>query len=205
LKSGRPDIIFIALGSLLVFGLLGARFYMYQSFSIPSASMSPTLSIGDYIIVQRFMDRDTHPDRGDIVVSYSEPLKAYFVRRIVGLPGDRVQMVQGRVSINGKVFPQRRIADFMDECGDGPCAIPQYEERYPNGRVAHVLDADTYGPADNTGVYTVPPAHYFALGDHRDNSDDSRMSQGYVRQQDIIGRPVRKFIAGGGFAWQPIE
>src|ERR1043166_8761324 len=204
------------LGVLLLiaaFGLLfGFRAVLYQPFSMPSGSMKPTLLIGDYLVAAKypygysrysfpgslplFAGRifATEPHYGDVVVfRLPRDPAADYIKRIVGLPGDRVQMIHGALNINGVPVKQEQIEDFVETDASGRVSrIRQWRETLPNGVSYATLDLYPEGFSDNTRVYAVPTGHYFVLGDNRDNSQDSRTSQvGYVPFENIIGRADR--------------
>lgn len=164
--------------------------------------MIPTIDIGDEIFVAKFAYRSERPLRGDLVVFHVKSLGRDYIKRVVGLPGDRIAMRDGRLLINGKSAPRRRLADFRTQCGGGFCAAERYEETLPDGRRYDTLDTVKSGPLDNTEIFTVPSDHYFVLGDSRDNSDDSRTEFGYIPYTDIIGRVDIKFYADGHLTWQ---
>jgi signal peptidase I len=171
-----------------------------QSFTIPSGSMEPTLQVGDYIIVSKYAyGWSRHslpfdpplppgrvlghaPRRGDIVV-FKEPRdgKTDIVKRLVGLPGDHIQVVQGVLEIDGVAAPRRETATEVESPFGTPLKVTEFKETLPNGR-AYVVKS--FGPdtaAGNTGVYVVPPGCYFMMGDNRDDSLDSRFDPGAVR------------------------
>jgi signal peptidase I len=198
---------------LALVALIGFRSLLYQSFSIPSGAMKPTLLIGDYIVVAKypygysryslpgsaplFAGRvfPRQPRYGDVVVFRlpRDPSTDY-VKRVVGLPGDRIQMIHGLLHINGTPVTRERLADAVETDASGRATRgKQWRETLPNG-VAHVtLDLMDEGFYDNTALFTVPPGHYFMLGDNRDNSLDSRaLTQvGYVPFENLVGRVDR--------------
>ncbi len=185
----------IYLGIVVV--LLGVRTFFYRPFDIPAASMEPTVNPGDFLLVSERAYRAVSPERGDVIVFHSTQFRANFIKRIVGLPGDHVQMVHGRLVLNGVAVAVRRIADFDH--------VPTYEEVYPGGKVGRVLDRVSNGPEDDTLPFAVPANSYFVLGDNRDNSNDSRESIGFVPRDAIIGKAAVKYIADGHWVWQPIN
>jgi signal peptidase I len=114
-----------------------------------------------------------------------------YIKRVIGLPGDTIQMRDGVLFINSQPVPKKRIEDYRElaDGADGP-AVSQYEETLPNGVMYRVLDTDSNGSADNTEEYVVPEGHYFMMGDNRDNSQDSRYLSfvGYVPIENFVGR-----------------
>lgn len=189
------------------------RSFLYEPFHIPSGSMKQTLLVGDFIFVSKhsygysrysfplglplFEGRKlaaNEPERGDIIVFRlpSNP-RIDYIKRLVGLPGDRVQMKNGVLYLNGKAVPKERAGDFM-EVRDGEVQrvrhIPRYRETLPNGVDYYVLDDFANGEVDNTAEYTVPEGHYFFMGDNRDHSIDSRYPEGvgFVPAENIVGR-----------------
>jgi len=182
------------------------RTFAYEPFNIPSGSMKPTLLVGDYLFVKKWIygySRHSLPfswppfsgrvwsgpvERGDVVV-FKVPTdnKTDYIKRIVGLPGDRIQVVGGILHINGQPVQREPIEDWVDEQGQ---RYHRYIETLPNG-VQHViieLSDDKPGrTADNTEVFTVRPGHYFGMGDNRDNSADSR-EWGDIPEENLVGR-----------------
>ena len=193
--------------------LMGFRAFVYQPFNVPSSAMKPTLLIGDYFIAGKyaygysrysipgsaplFSSRifAAQPRYGDVVVFRlpRDPSTDY-VKRVVGLPGDRIQMIHGVLHINSAPVKRERIDDFIETDASGRTTRgKQWRETLPNG-VAHLtLDLVDEGFYDNTDIYTVPSGHYFMMGDNRDNSLDSRaLAQvGYVPFENLVGRAER--------------
>jgi signal peptidase I len=132
------------------------------------------------------------PKRGDVAVfKLPKDNDTDYIKRVIGLPGDRIQMKNGVLFINGVEVKKVRIEDFVDPVGEGDGApVAQYEETLPEGVRYHVLDLDPNGGADNTTEYVVPANHYFMMGDNRDNSQDSRFANavGYVPVENFVGR-----------------
>ena len=174
---------------------IGIRSFLVEPFNIPSGSMVPTLLVGDYLFVTKFSYGYSRfalpygsrlpikgrlgsigPDRGDVVVFRpSGQPEIDFIKRVIGLPGDRIQMRQGRLYINDQLVQRKQTEDYMDP--DNPLAppVPQYIEILPNGAEHRILESSgDDGYLDNTPVYMVPEDHYFMMGDNRDNSQDSR-------------------------------
>jgi len=199
------------------------RTFLYQPFNIPSASMYPTLKVGDYLFVSKlsygygkhsfdfalsafgrewirccpidFKGRAffaAPPERGDVAVfKLPTDTNIDYIKRVIGLPGDRIQMRAGVLYINGVAVKKERIEDFVDPFGQGDGQpVPQYLETLPNGVTYRVLDTKVNGEGDFTEEYVVPAGHYFMMGDNRDNSQDSRYltEVGYVPIENYVGR-----------------
>ena len=191
----------------LVLALL-VRTFAFQPFNIPSGSMENTLLIGDYLFVSKYsygysrfsFPFSPHlfdgrifghpPKRGDIIVfKLPRDETTDYIKRVVGLPGDKIQVIHSVLYINGKAVPRKEI---------GPVTLDgvhytQYQETMPNGVKYKILQINPNGPLDNTQVYEVPPNHYFMMGDNRDNSTDSRVPPteggvGYVPFENLIGK-----------------
>lgn len=177
----------------------------WAPYVVPSASMTPTLQTGDYVLATR---RFGAPDRGDVVVFRHPANGLDFIKRVIGLPGDTVQIQDGHVVLNGTPLPQAPLPDWTEPnirsaAGTYPrcvvpvtlgetCAKPAFAETLPSGRSYTVLDLGP-GPSDTMAPVKVPAGHVFVLGDHRDNSLDSRYAQrrggvGLVPISNIEGR-----------------
>jgi signal peptidase I len=195
-----------SLGFAALVAVVGLRTFAYQPFNIPTVSMSPSLNAGDYLLVSKFAYNAHDPQRGDIIVFHVPALgDGAYVKRIVGLPGERIQMRNGIVFINGVPAQQRRVADFLETDDFGAVQhVPQFAETLPGGRIDLILDRGA-SAFDNTDEVAVPPGSYFVLGDNRDNSDDSRGTEGFVARAQIVGPPAFKYIAGGRLVWQPVN
>ena len=213
---------------ILVYAVLIAvtvRTFAFEPFNIPSGSMIPTLLVGDYLFVSKYTYGYSRfslplglplipgrifskaPERGDVVVfKLPRDNKTDYIKRVVGLPGDRIQVKDGILYINDQAVPRRQIEDYVPEdAPPGAPGIPQFIETLPNGRSYHVLDETENGTLDNTGVYTVPAGHYFMMGDNRDNSLDSRVltNVGYVPEENLVGRAEFLFFSLRGAAgWE---
>jgi signal peptidase I len=207
----------LELGKTIVYALVIAlvlRVGLFQPFTIPSGSMEPTLQVGDYIVVSKYaygwskhsfpfspplfhgrlFGRDPH--RGDIVV-FKTPRddKTDFIKRLIGLPGDRIQVKAGALYINGKPVPRSDEGSSVEpESFGAGHEVTHYREVLPDTAKTYVTNSfGTDGQADNTPVYTVPAGHYFMMGDNRDNSLDSRFSTfeggvGFVPAENLVGR-----------------
>jgi len=193
------------------------RTVAYEPFNIPSTSMLPTLLVGDYLFVSKYAygySRHSlplsvplfsgrimsgEPKRGDVVV-FKTPRdnSTDYIKRIVGLAGDRVQMKRGDLYVNGELIKRERLEDSTHQ-GRGGKPIAQYRETLPDGRSYVTLD---FGPGhahDDTPEYIVKPGHYFMMGDNRDNSTDSRVI-GQVPAENLIGRAEVIFFSTNGSA-----
>ncbi|NEU94531.1 signal peptidase I [Bradyrhizobium uaiense] len=225
-ESGLGETIRVVIHALLI--ALVIRTFLFQPFNIPSGSMKATLLVGDYLFVSKYSYGYSHysipfspnifsgrifgsePNRGDIVVfRLPRDDSTDYIKRVIGLPGDRIEVRNGLLYINDEPIKRERLSDFVgeDPCGsaDATARVKRWKETLPNGVSYESLDCTDNSYMDNTIVYTVPPGNYFMMGDNRDNSTDSRfLSQvGYVPFENIIGRAQMIFfsIAEGEQAW----
>ncbi|MCE2926572.1 MAG: signal peptidase I [Rickettsiales bacterium] len=208
------------------------RSFLYEPFHIPSGSMKSNLLVGDYLFVSKysygysrysfplgiptFKGRilSSKPERGDVVVfRYPPNPRVDFIKRLVGLPGDAIQMKNGAVYINGKQLDRIYVDQYMDDGDERPDRKPhqiaRFEETLPEGKKIHILKEKEYAAGDDTPVFVVPEGHYFFLGDNRDNSRDSRFMDevGFVPEQNLVGRAEVIFcsVEGGGSCFNPLN
>ena len=188
------------------------RTLLVQPFTIPSGSMEPNVLPGDYVIIEKFSYGysrfstpialpsphgrllDQAPKRGDIVV-FKLPRDEHtdYIKRLIGLPGDRIQITNGVVYVNGRPFPREQLPRTEAQGPYGEAQVIQpVRETMPNGRSYVTWHYVPDGDMENTGLYVVPPHEYFFMGDNRDNSADSRYPEaigvGYVPEENLVGR-----------------
>ena len=229
---------------LLFLATVVLRSFIFAPFSIPSGSMLPNLMIGDHLFVTKWPYGFSRysvpfglasfdgrvfgrlPDRGDIVVfRYPGPANEDYVKRVIGLPGDTIEVVRGQVILNGNPIQRQRIADFampitenspcravaehgarrIDEADGSFCAYARYRETLPEGRSYEVLDQTTSSPGDNMPPLTVPEGHIFVMGDNRDDSLDSRFEVseggvGLLPVENLLGEAAVAFWSTDGSA-----
>ncbi|WBU64028.1 signal peptidase I [Paracoccus aerodenitrificans] len=236
-KEGIWETIKTVFWALVIAGIFRTLFF--QPFWIPSGSMKDTLLIGDFLFVNkmaygysavscpfsacpidgRIMGSD--PERGDVVVFRHPTRGVDFIKRVIGLPGDRIQITNGRLIINGEPVRYEEQPDFVEikaqqggqrlqpRCANDPvpeggeCRKERATEILPNGVSYDVLNIMDGWVADNTEIYTVPEGHYFFMGDNRDNSEDSRFPAmtgglGFVPGEYLIGRADRIMFSSAG-------
>ena len=207
-KSGVKDTIRVVIHALIL--ALLVRIFLFQPFNIPSGSMIPTLLVGDYLFVSKYSYGYSRysfpfgpnlfsgriwakePERGDVVVfKLPRDNETDYIKRVIGLPGDEIQMIHGVLHINGETVKKERVDDFVMRDPEGrERHMARYMETLPNGVTYPVLDLVNEGIGDNTDVYKVPENHFFMMGDNRDNSTDSRFLSevGYVPFENLVGR-----------------
>ena len=225
ITESRPDLKASGLevAKTVVLALLlalGLRTLLFQPFTIPSDSMEPALQSGDYMVVSKFdygFSRYSlplspalgegrlfarQPRRGDVIVfKLPRDNATDFVKRLIGLPGDRIQVVHGVVWLNGRPLSQASLGSVRDP--DNPSRIvTQVRETLPDGRSYLTFHEDADHDGENTGVYVVPQGQYFLMGDNRDNSADSRwpkeIAVGFVPAANLEGRARMVLLS-----WKP--
>ncbi len=195
------------------------RSFLFEPFYIPSGSMYPTLMVGDYMFVNKmsygysrysfpfaaipFDDRilSSQPEQGDVAVfRHPDKTEIDFVKRIIGMPNDKIQVISGILHINDVAVKRKRIEDYLYN-PEFPNAktIRQYRETLPNGVVHNILETSgDNGYYDNTRQFIVPDGHYFVMGDNRDNSNDSRGDVRFVPVANFIGKASFFFYSVDG-------
>jgi len=206
-KSGGLGETLSVVVQALILALI-IRTFLFQPFSIPSGSMRPTLLEGDYLFVSKFAYGYSHfslpfspdlfsgriwasePKRGDIVVfKLPSDTSVDYIKRVVGLPGDRIQMRQGVLYINDVPVKREKVGEINNpDITEQNRPVDVYRETLPNGVSYDTLDLSPNSIGDDTRVFEVPAGHYFMMGDNRDNSLDSRFTVGYVPFENLVGR-----------------
>jgi signal peptidase I len=216
LVKRKPSGLLDNVKTIVYAGLIaiGIRTVAFEPFNIPSGSMIPTLLVGDYLFVSKYSYGYSRfslplspplfsgrifgslPRRGDVAVfKLPRDTSIDYIKRIIGLPGDTIQMKGGQLFINGAQVPRQFIGDYIAE-GDGPrMLLKEYVETLPGsdgqpGKRHDILKENDDGPLDNTQEYHIPPGYVFAMGDNRDNSLDSRVlnAVGYIPVENLVGR-----------------
>lgn len=197
------------------------RTFAYEPFHIPSGSMIPTLLIGDYLFVSKFSYGyskysfpfgkgmfdgrvwETAPERGDVIVfKLPRDNETDYIKRLIGLPGDHIQMRDEILFINDEAVERRPVDDYDYEDRLSTRGVRQFVETLPNGVSYHIIEKSRHGDLDDTEVYVVPDKHYFFMGDNRDGSSDSRVlsNVGYVPVENLVGRAEVLFFSTDGTA-----
>ena len=221
-SGGLGETVSVIVQALLL--ALVIRTLLFQPFSIPSGSMRPTLLEGDYLFVTKwsygysryslpfgpdiFSGRiwGSAPKRGDVVVFKFPPDPSVdYIKRVVGLPGDKIQVKDGQLFINGVGVPRVKTGQIDNpDITEESRPIDVYRETLPNGVSYDTLDLNSNSIGDNTREFDVPAGHYFMMGDNRDNSADSRFTVGYVPEENLVGRANLVFFSIAGKA-SPLE
>jgi signal peptidase I len=190
------------------------RTFLFQPFNIPSGSMKPTLLVGDYLFVSKYSYGYSkysfpfspnlfsgriwggEPERGDVIV-FRPPnqLNTDFIKRLVGLPGDKIQLKDSVVYLNGAPIDRKQSGTFSEQTFRESLSVPIYQETLASGLSYQTIDTQPGNRSDNTNEYTVPEGHYFFMGDNRDNSDDSRYSVGFVPYENLVGKAQVIFLS----------
>ena len=217
MSKRKPEGKFEFIKTIVIAGALalGFRSLLFEPFNIPSGSMIPTLLVGDYLFVSKYSYGysrysfpfgmapfdgrifETPPERGDVAV-FRQPQNesVAFIKRIVGLPGDRIQVVNGVLRINDVAVNRDRKGFATASDGYNLIRFAVYQETLPNGKSYLIQERSDDDLLDNTNVFLVPEGHYFMMGDNRDNSRDSRTtSVGMVPAENLIGRAERLFFS----------
>ena len=217
-ESSLYDLAVVLLEAIAI--AIVIRIFLFQPFNIPSGSMTPTLLVGDYLFVSKysygysrysfpwgihlFNGRilSSEPQRGDVIVfKWPRDNSTDYIKRLIGLPGDRIQVIDSVLHINGEPVKRERVGEMAQDvrCNyqHRHLSVPLYRETLPNGRsyitqkISEACQGSSVSP-DNTDVYTVPLDTYFMMGDNRDDSADSRFSVpsgvGYVPRENLVGR-----------------
>ena len=227
----KKDNFFVSFFWILIIALI-FRAFVFQSYNIPSGSMLKNLLVGDYIFVSKFAYGysknslpfslpiipgrvfSSSPKRGDVVVfKLPSDGRTDYIKRVIGLPGDKIQIINGKVYINNVKLVYKKIGTFADnnlinrKDRSRGCKNEELEiltETLPNGKSYEILNSNIQSYADNTGVYNVPEKHFFMMGDNRDNSQDSRYlkSVGFVPFDNLVGRAELIFFS---WNWKKIS
>jgi len=209
IENGKT-IVYAGLIAILI------RTVLFEPFNIPSGSMIPTLLVGDYLFVSKYSYGYSRfslpfspelfsgrilfrmPDRGDVAVfKLPRDTSTDYIKRIIGLPGDRIQMKEGQLYINGVEVPRKPAGDCIADDGGVRMVLKRYIETLPNGVTHYICKATDEGEANNTQEFLVPQGDIFAMGDNRDNSLDSRFMNGvgYVPFENLVGRAEFLFFS----------
>lgn len=217
-QGGVGETIRTVIYAILI--ALVVRTVAYEPFNIPSGSMIPTLLVGDYLFVSKFSygySRHSFPfsiapiegrilgeapERGDVVVfKFPGDNTTDYIKRVIGLPGDTVQVQMGRLIINGEMVERERIEDFVirDHFGNVR-RLGRFIETLPNGVKHPILEESDFERYDDTPLFRVPEGHYFMMGDNRDHSEDSRGNVSFVPEENLVGKAQVLFFSTDGSA-----
>lgn len=209
-------------GMIAIVLALIVRTFLFEPFNIPSSSMVPNLLVGDYLFISKYSyGYSQHsfpfgiagfegrmnaklPNRGDVIVfKLPTNTKIDYIKRLVGMPGDTIQMINGRLYINDEIVPRKAkgMTEYKKE-GGLTQKVMEYVETLPGGTEHIIYEESDQAPLDNTEKYKIPEGHYFMMGDNRDNSQDSRVQSlvGYVPYDNLEGRAEFLFFSTDGSA-----
>ena len=194
---------------IAIFIALLIRSFIFEPFNIPSGSMKPNLLVGDFIFVSKYSYGfskhslpfsiplipgkifSNTPERGDVVVFKTpENNRTDYIKRVIGLPGDKIEIKNGIIFINGSEILRKKLNDFIDtDNKTSNKRVRMYNEYFFNKEI-NILDITDNGIADNTQLFNVPENHFFVMGDNRDNSQDSRFisTVGFIPYENLVGK-----------------
>ncbi len=194
---------------IAIFIALLIRSFVFEPFNIPSGSMKPNLLVGDFIFVSKYSYGfskhslpfsiplipgkilSNTPERGDVVVFKTpENNRTDYIKRVIGLPGDKIEIKNGIIFINGSEILRKKLNDFIDtDYKTSNKRVRMYNEYFFNKEI-NILDITDNGIADNTQIFNVPDNHFFVMGDNRDNSQDSRFisTVGFIPYENLVGK-----------------
>ena len=211
MTKGKKNSFFGNLKSIFIaiFIALLIRSFIFEPFNIPSGSMKPNLLVGDFIFVSKYSyGFSKHslpfsiplipgkifantPERGDVVVFKTpENNRTDYIKRVIGLPGDKIEIKNGIIFINGSEILRKKLNDFIDtDNKTSNKRVRMYNEYFFNKEI-NILDITDNGIADNTQLFNVPENHFFVMGDNRDNSQDSRFisTVGFIPYENLVGK-----------------
>ena len=211
MTKGKKNSFFGNLKSIFIaiFIALLIRSFIFEPFNIPSGSMKPNLLVGDFIFVSKYSyGFSKHslpfsiplipgkffsniPERGDVVVFKTpENNRTDYIKRVIGLPGDKIEIKNGIIFINGSEILRKKLNDFIDtDNKTSNKRVRMYDEYFFNKEI-NILDITDNGMADNTQLFNVPENHFFVMGDNRDNSQDSRFinTVGFIPYENLVGK-----------------
>ena len=194
---------------IAIFIALLIRSFIFEPFNIPSGSMKPNLLVGDFIFVSKYSYGfskhslpfsipliptkilSNTPERGDVVVFKTpENNRTDYIKRVIGLPGDKIEIKKGIIFINGSEILRKKLNDFIDTDNNTSNKRVRMYNEYFFDREINILDITDNGMADNTQIFNVPENHFFVMGDNRDNSQDSRFinTVGFIPYENLVGK-----------------
>jgi signal peptidase I len=209
---------------LAVLLALVIRTFLFEPFNIPSGSMYPSLLVGDYLFISKYsygysrhsfpfsaggfdgrILEKHKPERGDVVVfRLPSDTSIDYIKRVIGLPGDTIQMINGQLYINDVPAPRETLGmvKYSENGATAETDLVEYRQTLPEGQTIRIYERSDDEPLDNTEKFTVPEGHYFMMGDNRDNSQDSRVQimVGFVPEENILGKAQFLFFSTNGKA-----